>query len=305
MRRHLLSGSFAGAFAGLALLTPAFAQDQAAPAAPAAEAAAPAAEPASVDTVLATVNGTPITLGNVIAMRERLPEQYQGLPDDVLLKGVLDQLIDQALLAAEVSTDPANDPLAVKVHLENERRASLAAGLVQERIAAPVDAAAVQAAYDAQVAAFKPAKEYSASHILVATEDEAKAIEAQLKDGGDFAAIAKEKSTDPGSGAQGGSLGWFGAGQMVPEFQAAVETLQPGEVSAPVQSQFGWHIVRLDEVRDTSFPPLEEVKAQVEDQVRQEKLEAEIVALRAKATIERPEAAVAPSAIRQGELLQN
>ena len=305
MRRHLLSGSFAGAFAGLALLTPAFAQDQAAPAAPAAEAAAPAAEPASVDTVLATVNGTPITLGNVIAMRERLPEQYQGLPDDVLLKGVLDQLIDQALLAAEVSTDPADDPLAVKVHLQNERRASLAAGLVQERIAAPVDAAAVQAAYDAQVAAFKPAKEYSASHILVATEDEAKAIEAQLKDGGDFAAIAKEKSTDPGSGAQGGSLGWFGAGQMVPEFQAAVETLKPGEISAPVQSQFGWHIVRLDEVRDTAFPPLAEVKDQIENQVRQQKLEAEVAALRAKAAIEKPENAVAPAAIRQVDLLQN
>jgi peptidyl-prolyl cis-trans isomerase C len=302
MRRHLLSGSFAGAFAGLALLTPAFAQDQAAPA-PAAE-AAPVA-PASVDTVLATVNGTEITLGNVIAMRERLPEQYQGLPDDVLLQGVLDQLIDQALLAAEVSTDPANDPLAVRVHLENERRASLAAGLVQERIARPVDAAAVQAAYDAQVAAFKPAKEYSASHILVATEDEAKAIETELKDGGDFAAIAKEKSTDPGSGAQGGSLGWFGAGQMVPEFQVAVEALQPGQISEPVRSQFGWHIVRLDEVRDTAFPPFEEVKAQMEDQVRQQTLEAEIAALREKATIVKPEAAIAPSAIRQGDLLQN
>lgn len=300
MRRHLLSGSFAGAFAGLALLTPAFAQGQAAPAAEAAP-----TTPASVDTVLATVNGTPITLGNVIAMRERLPEQYQGLPDDVLLKGVLDQLIDQALLAGEVSTDPANDPIAVKLHLENERRASLAAGLVQRRIAEPVDAAAVQAAYDAQVAAFKPAKEFSASHILVATEEEAKAIAARLKDGGDFAALAKEKSSDPGSGAQGGSLGWFGAGQMVPEFQAAVEALRPGEISAPVKSQFGWHIVRLDETRDTAFPPLDQVKARMEDQVRQEKLEAEIAALRQKATIVRPEAGVAPSAIRQGELLRN
>lgn len=300
MRRHLLSGSFAGAFAGLALLTPAFAQGEAAPAAEAAP-----TTPASVDTVLATVNGAPITLGNVIAMRERLPEQYQGLPDDVLLQGVLDQLIDQALLAGEVSTDPANDPLAVKLHLENERRASLAAGLVQRRVAEPVDAAAVQAAYDAQVAAFKPAKEFNASHILVATEEEAKAIAARLKDGGDFAALAKEKSSDPGSGAQGGSLGWFGAGQMVPEFQAAVEALRPGEISAPVKSQFGWHIVRLDETRDTAFPPLDQVKARMEDQVRQEKLEAEIAALRQKATIVRPEAGVAPSAIRQGELLRN
>ena len=169
----------------------------------------------------------------------------------------------------------------------------------------PVSEADVQSAYDEAAKEFKPQKEFNASHILVASEDEAKAIEAQLKDGGDFAAIAKEKSTDPGSGAQGGSLGWFGAGQMVPEFQAAVETLKPGEISAPVQSQFGWHIVRLDEVRDTAFPPLAEVKDQIENQVRQQKLEAEVAALRAKAAIEKPENAVAPAAIRQVDLLQN
>lgn len=292
----------AGALAGLTLVTPALAEDQ--PAAPAAEAAAPAA-PATAETVLATVNGQPITLGAIIVMRQGLPQQYQGLPDDVLLQGLVDQAIDQTLLAAEISPDPANDPLAVRLQVENDRRAALAASLVQARMSEPVSEADVQSAYDQAAKEFKPQKEFNASHILVATEDEAKAIEAQLKDGGDFAAIAKEKSTDPGSGAQGGSLGWFGAGQMVPEFQAAVETLKPGEISAPVQSQFGWHIVRLDEVRDTAFPPLAEVKDQIENQVRQQKLEAEVAALRAKAAIEKPENAVAPAAIRQVDLLQN
>ena len=292
----------AGALAGLTLVTPALAEDQ--PAAPAAEAAAPAA-PATAETVLATVNGQPITLGAIIVMRQGLPQQYQGLPDDVLLQGLVDQAIDQTLLAAEISPDPANDPLAVRLQVENDRRAALAASLVQARMSEPVSEADVQSAYDEAAKEFKPQKEFNASHILVATEDEAKAIEAQLKDGGDFAAIAKEKSTDPGSGAQGGSLGWFGAGQMVPEFQAAVETLKPGEISAPVQSQFGWHIVRLDEVRDTAFPPLAEVKDQIENQVRQQKLEAEVAALRAKAAIEKPENAVAPAAIRQVDLLQN
>lgn len=292
----------AGALAGLTLVTPALAEDQ--PAAPAAEAAAPAA-PATAETVLATVNGQPITLGAIIVMRQGLPQQYQGLPDDVLLQGLVDQAIDQTLLAAEISPDPANDPLAVRLQVENDRRAALAASLVQARMSEPVSQADVQSAYDEAAKEFKPQKEFNASHILVATEDEAKAIEAQLKDGGDFAAIAKEKSTDPGSGAQGGSLGWFGAGQMVPEFQAAVETLKPGEISAPVQSQFGWHIVRLDEVRDTAFPPLAEVKDQIENQVRQQKLEAEVAALRAKAAIEKPENAVAPAAIRQVDLLQN
>lgn len=298
MRRAIV----AGALAGLTLVTPALAEDQ--PAAPAAEAAAPAA-PATAETVLATVNGQPITLGAIIVMRQGLPQQYQGLPDDVLLQGLVDQAIDQTLLAAEISPDPANDPLAVRLQVENDRRAALAASLVQARMSEPVSQADVQSAYDEAAKEFKPQKEFNASHILVATEDEAKAIEAQLKDGGDFAAIAKEKSTDPGSGAQGGSLGWFGAGQMVPEFQAAVETLKPGEISAPVQSQFGWHIVRLDEVRDTAFPPLAEVKDQIENQVRQQKLEAEVAALRAKAAIEKPENAVAPAAIRQVDLLQN
>lgn len=298
MRRAIV----AGALAGLTLVTPALAEDQ--PAAPAAEAAAPAA-PATAETVLATVNGQPITLGAIIVMRQGLPQQYQGLPDDVLLQGLVDQAIDQTLLAAEISPDPANDPLAVRLQVENDRRAALAASLVQARMSEPVSEADVQSAYEEAAKEFKPQKEFNASHILVATEDEAKAIEAQLKDGGDFAAIAKEKSTDPGSGAQGGSLGWFGAGQMVPEFQAAVETLKPGEISAPVQSQFGWHIVRLDEVRDTSFPPLAEVKDQIENQVRQQKLEAEVAALRAKAAIEKPENAVAPAAIRQVDLLQN
>lgn len=298
MRRAIV----AGALAGLTLVTPALAEDP--PAAPAAEAAAPAA-PATAETVLATVNGQPITLGAIIVMRQGLPQQYQGLPDDVLLQGLVDQAIDQTLLAAEISPDPANDPLAVRLQVENDRRAALAASLVQARMSEPVSEADVQSAYDQAAKEFKPQKEFNASHILVATEDEAKAIEAQLKDGGDFAAIAKEKSTDPGSGAQGGSLGWFGAGQMVPEFQAAVETLKPGEISAPVQSQFGWHIVRLDEVRDTAFPPLAEVKDQIENQVRQQKLEAEVAALRAKAAIEKPENAVAPAAIRQVDLLQN
>lgn len=298
MRRAIV----AGALAGLTLVTPALAEDQ--PAAPAAEAAAPAV-PADAETVVATVNGQPITLGAIIVMRQGLPQQYQGLPDDVLLQGLIDQAIDQTLLAAEISPDPANDPLAVRLQVENDRRAALAASLVQARMSAPVSEADIQAAYDEAAKAFQPQKEFSASHILVASEDEAKAIRADLDKGGDFAALAKEKSTDPGSGAQGGSLGWFGAGQMVPEFQAAVEALQPGQISEPVQSQFGWHIVRLDEVRDTALPPLDQIKDQLENQVRQQKLEAEVAALREKATIEKPENAVAPAAIRQVDLLQN
>lgn len=294
MRRHLTAGLLAGLAFSAPLARPALAQDQAAPAAP-----------AELGTVLATVNGVDITLGSVIVMLEQLPPQYQSIPDAQLLPGLVDQLIDQTLLAATVSTAPESDPVDVKITVENQRRSALATHAVQAAVGQPLDDAEVQAAYDAEVKDFVPAKEYNAAHILVATEDEAKAIKADLDGGADFAAIAKEKSTDPGSGAQGGSLGWFGAGQMVPEFEAAVVALQPGEVSAPVQSQFGWHVVRLDEVRDSAPPPLDLVRPQIENRIRQERLAASIAKLREGATIVKPEAAIDPAAIRQTDLLQN
>lgn len=301
MRRHLTAGTLAG----LALAGVAFAEDQAAPAVPAEAAAAAPASDWTAETVVATVNGRNITLGNLISALSGLPPQYQGLPDEALMTGLLDQLVDQTLLADTVSTDPAEDPLAVRIAVENERRGTLASLAVQERIGKPLDDAEVQAAYDARVAEFEPAKEWNAAHILVATEEEAKDIKAQLDGGADFATIAREKSTDPGSGANGGSLGWFGAGQMVPEFEAAVVALQPGQISDPVKSQFGWHIVRLDEVRDSTPPSLDQLRPEIESELRQKKLEAELAALRAAAKIEKPETGVAPSAIRQVDLLTN
>ena len=287
----------AGFLAGLCLAGPAFAEETAS----AAEVAP--AQDFDVSTVLATVDGVDITLGHAIVMRDRLPAQYQNLPDDVLMEGVVEQLVDQALLAAKASAGPDSDPLAVRLHLDNERRGALAARVVQAEVGAALPEAEIEAAYAAQVAAFQPAKEFSAAHILVATEAEAKEIRAALDAGGDFAAIAQEKSTDPGSGAQGGALGWFGAGQMVPEFEAAVAALEPGALSDPVQTQFGWHVIRLDEVRDTAPPPLAQVRPELENALRQQKLAAELEALRAAATIERPEAAVPSGAIRQSDLL--
>lgn len=281
----------AGLVAGLWMTGAALAQD------------APAPE-FDAGAVLATVNGTDITLGHVLVMRERLPQQYQQLPDDVLLNGIVDQLVDQTLLAEE-QAKAGEEPLEVRLHLENERRGALAAIAVEERVAAPVDEAEVEAAYQAQVAAFAPQTEYRAAHILVASEEEAKTIAAEIEGGADFAALATEHSTDPGSGPSGGALGWFGAGQMVPEFDAALKELAPGEVSAPVQTQFGWHIVRLEETRDTAPATLEEARPEIESAIRQEKLAAELEELRAQAEIERPESPVPPESVRQNDLLQN
>ncbi|MBA3325564.1 MAG: peptidylprolyl isomerase [Rhodobacteraceae bacterium] len=305
MHRHLT----AGFLTGLALSGAAFAQETATePAAEPAPAQTPeptAAQDLDAGTVLATVDGVDITLGHAIVMRDRLPAQYQNLADDVLMQGIVDQLVDQTLLAAQASTGPDSDPLEVRLHLENERRGTLAARAVQERIAAAVDEAEIEAAYQAQVAAFEPAKEFSAAHILVETEEKAADLRAQIEAGGDFAELAKANSTDPGSAPQGGALGWFGPGQMVPEFDAAVAGLEPGAVSAPVKTQFGWHVIKLQETRESAPPPLAQLRPEIETALRQQKLEAELATLREAATIERPEAAVAPEAIRQSDLVKN
>ena len=285
--------------ASAALVPAAWAQDAAAPA-PAAT--APATAPYDVNTVMATVNGVNITLGNVVAMRERLPEQYQQLPDETLMSGLVQQLADQLLLSDSLSANPADDPLAVKLQLENDRRAALSNIVAEKYMSAPVDDAAIQAAYDEQLKSFQPQTQYDASHILVKTEDEAKKLLDEIKGGADFAEIAKTNSTD-GSAAQGGELGWFGKGQMVPEFETAVAGMKKGDVAGPVQSQFGWHLIKLNDTRESPAPTLEEVRPQLEQQIRQKGFQAELQKLRDASKIEITASAVPAAAIRDNDLL--
>lgn len=291
-----------GLLAGMAFASPVLAEDTAAPA-PAAEAApAAAAKDYDATTVLVTVNGAPITLGSVIAMRDRLPPQYQNLPDETLLKGLVDQLVDQQLLATALSASPETDPLAVKLAVENERRTVLAGIAANTAVEGAVGDAKVQAAYDKMVAAFQPQPEFNAAHILVDSEDKAKALKAEIDGGKDFAEVAKENSSD-GSAANGGDLGWFGKGQMVPAFEEAVVAMKVGEVSGPVQSQFGWHLIKLNETRETTPPPLDEARPEIENQLKQAALEARLTELRGTAKIVTPEVAPPAAAIRESDLL--
>jgi len=136
-----------------------------------------------------------------------------------------------------------------------------------DAIAGAVTEEAVRAAYDAYVADFKPEDEIRASHILVESEDKAKELKAQLDGGADFATLARENSIDPGA-ANGGDLGFFGPGMMVKPFQdAAFALANPGDISEPVQSQFGWHIIKLEEKRQSSPLPFEQVASQLQQQV--------------------------------------
>lgn len=262
--------------------------------------AAIAQDTPNANSVVATVNGTEITLGQMIMARTTLPQQYLSLPDDVLFNGILDQLIQQSVLAQTVSETPQR----VEIALENERRALLAAAVVDDIVSGAVTDEALQKAYDEAFANAEPAREWNASHILVETEGEAIALIDRLKAGEEFAALAQEASSDS-SAANGGELGWFQSGMMVPDFEAAVVALEAGEVSAPVQTQFGWHVVKLNETRLSEVPTLDQVREELRPQVERAAVQARLDELTAAAAVERPGAELDPALIKNLDLLEN
>lgn len=270
----------------LALLgaTPLWAQDDSAP--------------VTADTVLATVNGTPITLGHVIVARAGLPDQYQQLPDQVLFQGLLDQLIQQTALAQTVTAPDRATAMAI----DNQRSGLLANSALARVADAALTEEAIAAAYEARYANAAPEREFDASHILVETEEAAQALKAQLDGGADFATLAQENSIGP-SGPNGGALGWFGKGMMVPEFENAVLELEVGQVSAPVQTQFGWHVVRLNDARDKPAPTLDEVRAELQDEIGRGAVEGHIASVMEGATVEMPDITVDAALLRNDGLL--
>lgn len=259
-----------------------------------AEDAAPTA-----DRVVATVDGTEITLGHMIVLRDALPAQYQSLPDEVLFQGILDQLIQQTLLSKAVEPEMGKrDVLA----LENARRAYLADGAVARVLAQAVTPQAMQALYELRFANAIPGTEFNAAHIIVATEAEAAEIRKQLDAGADFAEMARTKSTD-GAAANGGDLGWFGPGMMVKEFEDAVVAMKPGEIAGPLQTQFGWHLVKLNATRPEAVPTFETVRPELEVELQQQAVDARVAELTAAATITRNDAGIDPTLLRDAALL--
>jgi len=257
-----------------------------------------AAEPTAT-TVLATVNGTDITLGHVILLRSQLPEQYQSTPDEILFDGILEQLINQTLLGDSI----AEETLEMRLSLENERRVLRAAIAIETALGdAPTDEEFLTA-YDEAYGNLPEEPEFNASHILVETEDEAKALIVELDGGADFAALAKEKSTGP-SGPNGGELGWFGLGQMVEPFELAVIEMETGQISAPVQTQFGWHVLILNEKRNKPAPTLDSVKTELATALQQQRVEDAIAALREEADVEKMVEGFDPANMRNLELLR-
>jgi peptidyl-prolyl cis-trans isomerase C len=275
---------------------------------PAAEPEAPAADAGSVlpptdlkaNTVVATVDGEVITLGHMIVLRDSLPDQYKALPDDVLFDGILEQLIQQAVLAS-AAADKVQPYDTLK--MDNDRRGYLAGVALQEVVKGAVTDEALQAAYDARFKDAPPRTEYRAAHILVDSEEKAKDLKTQIDGGGDFAALATANSTDAGSGANGGDLGWFGQGMMVEPFEKVVMALKPGEISAPFQTQFGWHIVKLSETREATPPTLDELREELAMEVENAAIEAYLTTLTDAAKVEKPGIGMDPAALKDLTIL--
>lgn len=235
---------------------------------------------------VAIVNGKPVPLARVTALAQQLARS--GRPVTPEMQGQLrEEVIAREVFVQEAQRQGLDAGDEYKTQVELARQAIL----IRELFATyqknnPVTDADIQAEYDKFVAA-NSGQEYRARHILVEKEDEAKAIIAQLKRGGKFEDIAKKSSKDPGSGANGGDLDWANANSYVPEFSSAMVKLKKGQLTdAPVKSQFGFHIIRLDDVRAAQLPPLDQVKPQIAQQLQQQKLAKFQEDLRAKAKVE-------------------
>jgi peptidyl-prolyl cis-trans isomerase C len=257
------------------------------------------AEDASMDTVLATVNGTNITLGDVIVTYAGIADQYKTMPDDQLFTGILDQLVQQVALEQEVA-----DKLTKKDNLvlQSTRRNYLANVSLDPVAKAAVTDEALQTAYTAMFANVAPQMEYHASHILVTSEDAAKKLLAEINDGKPFADVAKENSTD-GSAAAGGDLGWFGLGTMVKPFEDAVLAAKVGEVAGPIKTDFGWHLILVTETRDKPNPTLDEVRPQLVAQLQSAAIKAYLTGLTEKATVTRMTDGIDPALMKDATLL--
>jgi peptidyl-prolyl cis-trans isomerase C len=250
------------------------------------------------ETVVVTVNGKDITVGHVIALANRLPDRFKQLPDIDLFKGVVDQLIQQSLLSHEVDADSK----AIRLSIENETRALLATVALGEVEDAATTDELIEKAYNDQYSDATGTQEFNAAHILVKTENEAKDLVTKLESGVDFAQLARAKSTGP-SGPNGGALGWFGLGQMVPQFEQAVVIMDIGAISPPVKTQFGWHVIKLNEKREKQAAPLVDVRAQLIERLQAVAVEKYLNNIELTADIKRSDRKFDPSIIRQSKLL--
>ena len=245
------------------------------------------ASDAAGDPVLAIVDGAPIRRSDLQTVQRSLPAQFQQMPLEMLFPMLIDRMIDAKLLAIAGRKDNIQSEPDVRARVASYEERLIQDAYLTRRISAAATEEAIQARFRKFVAENPAETEVSARHILVASEQKAKEILATLSKGGDFAKLAAENSIDPSGKDNGGDLGFFKKGDMVPEFSEMAFSLKEGQTAErPVKSQFGWHVIRVDKVR-TVAQSLDDLREEITGQISQEVVTAEVARLRGGAKIER------------------
>lgn len=241
---------------------------------------------ADQEKALATVNNVAIPQARLDMNIKAITQQ--GQPDSPeLRKKIRDELIDLEVIAQEASKKGLDKQPETAQIIEITKQNILRNAFAQDYVKAhPIAEDTLKQEYENQKKTVVGRKEYKVAHILVDSEKEAQSIVAELKKKASFEKIAKEKSKDPGSKAQGGQLGWTNPGAFVQPFGEAIVKLNKGQISAPVQTQFGWHVIKLEDVRDLKIPAFEEIKTNLEKRMQQIGLQEAVKSLRANAKIE-------------------
>ena len=279
----------------------AFAQDAAAPAAPAESTAEAPVQPAS-DAVVATVGGEAITEGDLTFAAEDLGQELANIPEADRRAFLVTVLIDMKVMAQAARGQGLDKSDVFQQRLGYLEDRALRRAYFSDVIAASVTEETVRAAYDQYLTTFQPQEEVHARHILVATKEEADAVKTELASGKAFEVIAMEKSLDPGGAQNGGDLGFFTHGMMVKPFEdGAFALTEPGQISDPIETQFGWHIIKLEEKRAAVPPTFESMAQQLQQQVLFEKFDTMVSDLKKGIAVEIPDAALAAAVATQAE----
>ncbi|TIS48806.1 peptidylprolyl isomerase [Mesorhizobium sp.] len=255
------------------------------------EAAAPAAAPVDPNAVVATINGEKLTEADLALAEGELSQQFQQLPPEQRRAAALSAAIEIRVMAKKAVDSGLDKDADFQRRMAFLQQRALHGEVVEKEVVNKVTDADVRARYDQEIANTPPVNEIHARHILVKTKEEAEAIIKQLDGGADFQKLANEHTSDPSGKSNGGDLGWFGPGQMVPEFDKAAFALDVGKYSKePVQSQFGWHVIKVEDKRAKQPPAFDDVKDQAKQAVIRDKYFAMVKELRGAAKVEIPDA---------------
>ena len=249
-----------------------------------------------------TVDETPITLGEVIAYRQGVPDYFQDMPDEILLQSLIQKLVQQQALANAAGAIGLDQTRALALTLQNQRRAAMAEAFVANAAAQAASDAAIAAAYDRDFLQAEPVEEAHIAHIVVPDRQIAQDLKDRLDAGADFAALAAQHSTD-GAASRGGDLGFVSRDILVPAFAEAAFALQPGVVSDPVQTPIGWHLITIKERRVRPVPPLEAVRDELAQTLREAAAQKALEDAAAAAQVTYP-VTLPPAVIRDDSLIK-